>query len=276
MKLTIENFISFRNLIYERCGLYFESKKIYLFKKRLAIRMAAHDLEKVEDYLRLLKYRDPDGREFQQLLNILTTNETYMFREFDQLAVFAEHCLEEVCRKKTADNDKAIRIWCAGCSTGEEPYTLAIILLEMLEPFSVWKTQIIATDIDTTALTAAKEADYPQRSVKDVPDEYLQKYFIRKDGRFLVKTKVKDLVSFRHANLMDTKAIGQAGSFDFIFCRNVLIYFDDASRKEVVGHFYECLVDGGFIFLGHSESIGRISSSFLLRKMDGMIVYQKK
>ncbi len=276
MNLSMRDFISFRNLVYERCGIHFESKKIYFIKKRLTIRMEEQGLDKVEDYLRLLKYRDPKGVEFQQLLNLLTTNETYMFREFDQLAVFAENCLDEVCQKKIEKKDQKIRVWCAGCSTGEEAYTLAIILMEMLEPFSAWKPEIIATDIDTTVLAKARKADYSQRSVKDVPDEYLADYFTQKGGNFQVNSRVKNLVSFKHLNLMDNKEIKRVGKFDFIFCRNVLIYFDEASRKQVVGQFYEQLVPGSFIFLGHSESIGRISTSFLLRRMDDSIVYQKE
>ena len=275
MNLSMRNFISFRNLIYDRCGIHFESKKIYFIKKRLAARMEVLELDTVEDYLRYLKFRDPKGGEFQELLNLLTTNETYMFREFDQLAVFAEDCLEEVCKRKQEQGDRQLRIWCAGCSTGEEAYTLAIILMEMLEPFSAWDTEIIATDIDTTVLAKARKAEYSPRSVKDVPDEYLQQYFLTNGGEYHVKKPVKELISFQHLNLMDKKQLRAAGQFDFIFCRNVLIYFDEASRKEVVGQYYEHLDTGGFVFLGHSESIGRISTSFTLRKMGGMICYQK-
>ncbi len=275
MNLSMKNFMIFRDLVYDRCGINFESKKIYFVKKRLALRMEALGIETVEEYIRYLKFRDPKGSEFQELLNLLTTNETYMFREFDQLAVFAEHCLDEVCEKKKTQGSNKIKIWCAGCSTGEEAYTLAIILLEMLEPFSAWNAKILATDIDTSVLSKARKSEYSARSVKDVPDEYLKKYIRVKKDKFIVKDKVKKLITFKYLNLMNTKEIKFLGKFDFIFCRNVLIYFDDNSRKEVVSQFYEHLNPGGFVFLGHSESIGRISTSFTLRKMGGMIVYQK-
>jgi len=275
MNLSMKNFMTFRNLVYDRCGINFESKKIYFVKKRLVSRMEALDLETVEDYFRYLKFRDPKGTEFQELLNLLTTNETYMFREFDQLAVFAEDCLEEVCEKKKKQDNNQIRIWCAGCSTGEEAYTLAIILMEMLEPLSDWNIKITATDIDTKVLSMAKKGEYSSRSVKDVPDEYLEQYLRITGGSFAVKSIVKKYITFTHLNLMDTNQLKSAGLFDFVFCRNVLIYFDEASRKEVVSQFYEHLEPGGFVFLGHSESIGRISSSFTLRKMGGMIMYQK-
>ena len=275
MNLSMKDFIAFRNQVYDRCGLHFDSKKIYFIKKRLAVRIEALGLDEVAEYISYLKFRDPRGTEFQELLNLLTTNETYMFREFDQLAVFAEDCLSEVCERKKKSRNNTLKIWCAGCSTGEEAYTLAIILLEMLEPFGAWQTKIKATDIDTTVLDKAKRAIYSPRSVKDVPDEYLQAYFQNDGDNYLINSLVKKLVSFRRLNLMDKKELKSVGMFDFIFCRNVLIYFDDASRKEVVNQFYEHLNPGGFIFLGHSESIGRISSAFTLRKMGGMIVYQK-
>ncbi|RLB97127.1 MAG: chemotaxis protein [Deltaproteobacteria bacterium] len=273
--MSMKNFMTFRNLVYDRCGINFESKKIYFVKKRLISRMEALEIATVEDYLRYLKFRDPKRTEFQELLNLLTTNETYMFREFDQLAVFAEDCLEEVCEKKKKLGNNQIRIWCAGCSTGEEAYTLAIILMEMLEPLSDWNIKITATDIDTKVLSMAQKGEYSSRAVKDVPDEYLEQYLRITGGSFAVKSIVKKHITFTHLNLMDTNQLKSAGLFDFVFCRNVLIYFDEASRKEVVSQFYEHLDPGGFVFLGHSESIGRISSSFTLRKMGGMIMYQK-
>jgi len=276
MNLSMKNFIVFRDLVYDRYGIHFDSKKIYFVKKRLAARIEACGLESVEDYLRYLKFRDPKGVEFQKILNLLTTNETYMFREFEQLAVFAENCLDEVCTNKKKNGDKTINIWCAGCSTGEEAYTLGIILMEMLEPFETWNAQIMASDIDTMVLSKAKKGEYSSRSVKDVPDEYLEKYLTISNNKFVVNQSVKDLIKFRHLNLMNIQEMKAAGHFDFIFCRNVLIYFDDTSRRKVVNQFYECLEPGGFIFLGHSESISRISSSFTLRKMGGMITYQKK
>jgi len=275
MNLSMKNFMALRGMIYDRCGINFESKKIYFIKKRIAARMETLGVDTAENYIRLLKFRDPRGVEFQELLNLLTTNETYMFREFEQLAVFAEHCLEEVCVRKEKTGDKKIRIWCAGCSTGEEAYTLAIILSEMLDSLNNWDVKILATDIDTTVLSKAKKGVYSPRSVKDVPDEYLEKYLQVSGPNFLVKKSLKKLINFKHLNLMNKTDIKYAGQFDFIFCRNVLIYFDDASRKEVVNSFYEHLDPGGFIFLGHSESISRISSSFSLRKMGGMIMYQK-
>ncbi len=275
MKLELRDYIKLRDFIYERSGLHFEEKKIYFVKKRLATRMNILGIESPKEYLWRLKYGDPNGKEFQELINLLTTNETYFFREFDQLAVFAENCLQEVCAAKEREDRKQLRIWSAGCSTGEEPYTLSIILLEMVDRYHTWDVEIIATDIDTKVLQKARKGVYSKRSVKDVPEEYLEKYFIKDGDSYKVKYIVKKPVKFRHLNLMDEKKMRLMSGMDFIFCRNVLIYFDENSRRAVVSNFYESLNNGGYIFLGHSESMSRISSAFKLRRKNGLIVYQK-
>ena len=275
MKLDVRDFIKIRDFIYKQSGLFFEEKKIYFVKKRLAIRMDALGISTPKEYLWLLKYGDSHGKELQQLINLLTTNETYFFREFDQLVVFAENCLQEICEMKEQNNDKRIKIWSAGCSSGEEPYTLSIILLEMLDRYHSWDVEILASDIDTEILQKAQAGVYTKRSIKDVPEEYLEKYFIRGGDNYKVKFTVKRPVKFRHLNLMDEKKMRLITGMDFIFCRNVLIYFDEVSRRSVVSNFYDSLNNGGYIFLGHSESMSRISTAFTLRRKNGFIVYQK-
>ncbi len=275
MKLELRDYIKIRDFIYKHSGLHFEEKKIYFVKKRLSIRMKALAIESPKEYLWLLKYGDPDGKELQELINLLTTNETYFFREFDQLAVFAENCLQEVCASKEEKGNKTLRIWSAGCSTGEEPYTISIILLEMLDRYHSWDIEILATDIDTKVLKKAREGIYSRRAVKDVPEEYLEKYFIKNDDNYRVKSIVKRPVRFRHLNLIDEKKMRLIKGIDFLFCRNVLIYFDETTRISVVSNFYDSLNVGGYIFLGHSESMSRISTAFALRRKNGFIVYQK-
>ncbi len=270
----VSRFIKLRDLIYVKTGIFFEEKKLYYVKKRVKEHMTALGMEDFDTYYRFLKFRD-DGTEFQKLVNLLTTNETYFFREFDQLAVFAEECLYEVCTRKEAGGVKRLRIWSAGCSTGEEPYTLSIILLEMLDDIASWDVVIEATDIDTDALEKARRGVYGKRSVRFVPGEYFKKYFEPVEGGYRVKDPVRKLVRFSHLNLMDSKKMHSMKGMDFIFCRNVLIYFDERSRKEVVAHFYDVMNPGGYIFLGHSESLSRITTAFTIKKADGLIVYQK-
>jgi chemotaxis protein methyltransferase CheR len=166
-------------------------------------------------------------------------------------------------------------VFSAGCSTGAEAYTLAIILKEMLDNFSQWDVIIKAVDIDEQVLAAARRAIYDNRSVKDVPDLYLKEYFTSYGlDQYAVKPEIKEMVLFEHVNLMDRRALRCETNYDFIFCRNVLIYFDDNSRKQVVDKFYTMLNRGGFIFLGHAESLSRISTAFKIRRMNGHIIYQ--
>jgi len=276
LELPLEYFIKLRDLIYERTGISYEENKIYYIKKRLQTRMEIGQFQRVDEYIKHLKLLDRNGREFQELMNLLTVNETYFFREFSQLQVFAEACLDEVVKKKLASGSRTIKIFCAGCSTGEEAYTLAIILREMLDDFKRWDVLIKAADIDENVLACARKGVYDQRSVKDVPPAYLRQYFSNPDpGQFAVKPDIKEMVVFEHLNLMDRRALRLEDNYDFVFCRNVLIYFDDISRKQVVDKFYTILNPGGFIFLGHAESLSRISTSFKIRRLDDHIVYQR-
>ncbi len=272
---TVEDFIRLRNLIYEKTGIKFEEKKIYFVKRRVLERMKAIGLRTAKEYYRYLKFKDRDGSEFQNLINLLTTNETYFFREFYQLEVFGEVLLPELEKKRANDRIKKLKIWSAGCSSGEEPYTLAIIVMEILDDYRKWDIEILASDIDESVLEKAKRGIYGKRSVKDVPPEYLEKYFIRSGENYIVIDEVKKLVKFEKLNLMDDSKMRLKRGFDYIFCRNVLIYFDDQSRKKVVSHFYNALNKGGYIFLGHSESLSRITTAFRIKKIRDAIIYYK-
>jgi len=275
LELSTEDFVSIRNLIYERTGMNFGDNKIYYFKKRLQKRMEENALGKVTEYIRFLKFGDRGEREFQELINLITVNETYFFREFNQLEIFAEVCLPEILEKKAAKGDRNLRIFSAACSTGEEPYTLAIIVKEMIEDYGNWNVLIKGVDIDENVLKTGSRAVYDSRSVKDVPPVYLEQYFTRPSpGKFMVKPEIKDMVVLEHLNLMERRALRNERHYDVIFCRNMLIYFDDQSRKQLVEKFYAMLNPGGFIFLGHAESLSRISTAFKVRRMNGYMVYQ--
>ncbi|HWP98272.1 MAG TPA: protein-glutamate O-methyltransferase CheR [Syntrophomonadaceae bacterium] len=275
LELSIEDFVNLRNLIYERTGMQFGENKIYYFKKRVQKRMEEQGLERVSEYIRYLKMFDSNNREFQDLINLITVNETYFFREFSQLAIFAEVCLEEVVARKRAKGDRTLKIFSAACSTGEEPYTLAIILREMLDDFNSWKIMVKGVDIDENVLKAATRAEYDSRSVKDVPASYIDQHFTSLSGdRYRVNPDIRQMVTFEHVNLMDRRALRSERNYDFIFCRNMLIYFDDQSRKQVVERFYTMLNQGGFIFLGHAESLSRITTAFKIRRIEGFTVYQ--
>jgi chemotaxis protein methyltransferase CheR len=274
MTLSDELYGKFARLIYQRTGLHYEPAKKYYVEKRLARQVERLGLDSFNAYYMLLKFSD-SASEFERLINDLTVNETYFFRDFPQLRTFAEDVLQQVVREKRKRNDNRLKIWSAACSTGEEPYTLAIILQEMLDDPERWDLSIIASDINTDVLQSARIGLYDRRAVRDVPVEYFEKYFTDSDGKFLIRKEIRNRIQFRKINLMDSKALGKITGCDFIFCRNVLIYFDDLSRKKVLDDFYHSLNPGGYLFLGHSESVGRISSAYTSERIGDTIVYSR-
>jgi len=275
-ELSIEQFEKLNRQIYLKLGLHFDEKKIYFLKSRVAKRMEALGLSDPKDYLFQISYADAGGVEMQALANLITTNETYMFREYDQLQAFANHCLPEVLSAKQAKGEKTLRIWSAGCSSGEEAYTLAMLVQEIFPQIQSWDCKIVATDVDENMLARVAAARYGERSIHDVPEEYRAKYLTKSGNEYLVKPRTAAMVEARHLNLHDRMAMRAMRGFDFIFCRNVLIYFDDASRKAVVEQFYNSLNKGGYVFLGHSESLGRMTAAFHLRRFDNHLVYVKE
>lgn len=274
MALTQEDFDKFVELIFRRTGIWFEQNKRYYVEKRIFDRMAQLGIDSCREYYFLLKFA-ADTAEVQTLINNLTVNETYFFRDFPQLQGFAECILPEVVKKKTAQGSRKIKIWSAGCSTGEEPYTLAIILLEMLPEPEKWSIDILATDINSKVLDAARKGFYNSRSVKDVPPEYLGRYFTKRWDLYLINLNVQNLVQFKLLNLMEEPAMRAQTELDFVFCRNVLIYFNPESREKVLDNFYRSLASGGYIYLGHSESVGRITEAFMMKRVEDHIVYHK-
>lgn len=274
MTLVPELYQRYIELIYKRTGIQFESNKKYFVEKRLNERMEQLFIDNFREYYQLLKFSD-DQSEMQELVNLLTINETYFFRDFPQLQGFAESVLQEVLHRKIATGERKLKIWSAGCSTGEEPYTLAVILLEMLPDPGEWEIEILATDINRRVLEVSRKGLYNSRSVKDVPPEYLERYFTRRWDHYLVNLSVKGMVKFKHLNLMDSQGMRDQSGYDFIFCRNVLIYFSPESRCKVIDSFYRSMCRQGYIFLGHSESVSRITEAFKMKRIDGHIVYYK-
>ena len=262
--------------IYQKLGLHFDEKKIYFLRTRVAKRMAALEIEDARDYVSMITYADPRGVEMQALANLVTTNETYMFREYDQLQAFANHCLPEVLSAKQSRGDRKMRIWSAGCSSGEEAYTLAMILQEIFPQAQYWDCRIVASDIDENMLQRVAARRYGERSVHDVPQLYRDKYLTAIGEEYVVRKRTAELVEPLHLNLSDRFAMKTMKGFDFIFCRNVLIYFDDLSRKAVVDQFYDALNPGGYIFLGHSESLGRVTTAFKLKRFETHLLYMKE
>ncbi len=274
-ELTVEDFTMIRDFIHERSGIYFAENKMYLVKNRLLKRMADLDIKTYRDYFYHIKY-DTSQREFNAMMNIITTNETSFFRNEPQLLSFSDEILPLLFQRGAENGNKTIRIWSAGCSTGEEPYTLAIILLEKMQRHVGWKTEIIANDISEQALQRARRGEYRGVTLRAVKPSILERYFTKVEDIYQVKPEVKALVSYSHINLNDPRKLSLNCGFDVVFCRNVMIYFSDDVRKQLVRGFYNCLQPGGYLYIGHSETLHGISRAFKLAYFKNALVYQKE
>jgi len=263
-----------RDFIHDYCGIFFDDGSKFLLERRLNRRLEQHQLKSFEEYYHFLRYDRRRGEEIVVLVDNLTTNETYFFREGAQLKAFSDEILPEL-RSRNAGK-KSLRIWSAGCSTGEEPYTIAILLLESGNWWRDWQVEIMGSDINQRVLHTARKGMYKKGSHRATPPDMLQKYFVEEGkGDYRIIDAVRQLVSFSYVNLLDPHKISLIQSLDIIFCRNVIIYFDRNAKKKVIEIFYDKLQEGGYLLLGHSESLINISTSFTLRTLQNDMVYQK-
>jgi chemotaxis protein methyltransferase CheR len=273
VRLQPEEFRLLRDLISGYCGLYFEESSVYFLERRLQNRLEEKQLTSFLDYYYLLLYGQEKEEELGKVVDVLTTNETYFFREANQLKTFSEEIIPEICEKKK--ERRTLRIWSAGCSTGEEPYTLAMMALEHRE-LQGWNIEIFASDISQRVLQTARKGVYGKSSFRSMDQYYEGRYFHQVDSsRSRIDDSVKKLVSFGHLNLLQPEQWTILAHFDIIFCRNVMIYFNPESKKKMVKNFHKKLEDGGFLLLGHAESLMNISTSFSLRHFRHDMVYQK-
>ena len=272
--MSDEEFCLFRDNIYSHCGIYFDIDTKYLLEKRLARRLVALNIATYREYYQFLKYNRKKDQEMMDIMDILTTNETYFFRESFQLKAFTDEVIPEIIKKKSRRNDRTLRIWSAGCSTGEEPYTIAMLLSDLPELHG-WKIEIIGTDISQRVLQHARRGVYGKSAFRTTDETYLKRYFQEQEDGHRITDKIREFVTISHLNLFDSQRMVMLGRMDLIFCRNVIIYFDLSAKKKVVESFYHSLCDGGFLFLGHSESLMNVTTQFTLRHFKNDMIYQK-
>ncbi|MGN7610964.1 CheR family methyltransferase [Magnetococcales bacterium HHB-1] len=273
---TLEEFRKFRDYYYRKTGTYFEDSRFDFVERRIADRMEINGITRFRSYFAHLRL-DFDGDELQKLTNLLTVNETYFYREEYQFQCLVNSALDEVIRnKRQGDN---IRIWSVPCSTGEEPYSIALYLLEHWPPIEQIDVELHASDINTDVVSAAQRGLYGKRAVQYLPKPILEHYFSKKIKRgeelWQISKDLRQAVDFSIVNLFELENNKSMRHFDVIFCRNVLIYFDEVSRRKVAESLYDALNPGGFVMLGHSESMSRISSLFNIRRFKDAIIYQK-
>jgi chemotaxis protein methyltransferase CheR len=270
--LAEEEFRRICEFLYRRTGMLFNEAKRYYVQRRISDRMRALRIASFPTYFAYL--RSDAAGEIEQFINAFTVNETYFYREDRHLRCLSSDLLAERVRAKRPG--EALRIWSVPCATGEEPYSIAIWLLENWPEVDVQDIEIIGSDIDTQCTTAARKGEYGARALMRLSAALIDKYFVPSGtGRWRIVPELRQSVQFSSANIVDAAETRQHGVFDVIFCRNVLIYFDDASRRAAAENLFEALAPGGFICLGHTESMSRISPLFEVRRFPDAIVYQR-
>ncbi len=277
LKVTDEEFVQLRDFIYQQSGIFIAENRKYLVENRLSNRIKELNLKTFGEYYYYLRFDAGRKTELSRLFEVITTNETSFYRNPPQLQIFQEKILPATLEGIKKSGIRKLRIWSAGCSTGEEPYTLAIILTEVLKAELIaWDIKITANDLSEAVLGAARKGLYNEYALRTTPKEIIDKYFIKKDQVYEIQPKLKNLVSFAPINLSDRMMLKRNDRSHIIFCRNVIIYFDEEMKKQVIESFYDNLLPGGCMLIGHSESLHSISRTFKPEHHAGTIVYRKQ
>ncbi len=277
MQYVISNkeFELFRSLIYDTCGINLQLSKKELVKARLSKRLVNVGINTFSDYYKYVTKTDRSGKELIHLIDSISTNKTDFFRENKHFDFLNTTLLPKLISNKEKNNDRKLRIWCAASSSGEEPYSLAITVLNHVKPNNGWDIKILATDISTQILQKAVAGIYKMETLKDIPpgavSAHFSKVIIDNAHCYEAKDHLKNLITYRRFNLM-TEKFPFKNPFDFIFCRNVMIYFDQETQHRLVSKFYDCLPKNGYLFIGHSETLSKSNTSF---KYTQPAVYQK-
>lgn len=256
--ITAKEFERFRTLIYNESGISLSNQKQSLLSSRLSKRLHDLGLQTFSDYYDHVM-SDPSRDEFTRMLDLISTNKTDFFREPKHFDFLRERILPELAQ------EKRIRIWSSACSTGEEPYTIAMTLFDSVRDPSQWEFKILASDLSTRVLAKAASGTYDEDRFRDVPPDVLQRHFLRgrgeQQGQYKVKPHLAEIIQFRRLNLMDERFPIKT-PLDLIFCRNVMIYFDRPTQERLVNKFYRYLKPGGHLFIGHSESLQWVNHPF--------------
>jgi chemotaxis protein methyltransferase CheR len=270
--MSEEEFRLLRDLIHAHCGIWFRDDMRFLLERRLTPRLAAHGLDSYLDYHRYVRF-DPRGLgELDEATDLLTTNETYFHREPHQLRAFQRDILPALAQRRAGE--RRLRVLSAGCSTGEEPYTVAI-LLKASGLFEGWDLEVVGADISRRCLAVARAAAYGDHAFRSPEGEAMRRWFHLRQGKWVLDDAVRRLVRFTAANLLDDRGLASVGRVDAIFCRNVMIYFDVSARKQALRRLHDKLRPGGWLLLGHSESLLNVSADFELVHLTDDLVYRR-
>ncbi|OGW54639.1 MAG: hypothetical protein A2Z60_05550 [Nitrospirae bacterium RIFCSPLOWO2_02_42_7] len=278
IQMSDNAFTALKEMIYERTGIFFSDNKKSLLENRLSRYIEDNGYEDFEKYIDILKYSPSRDKEFSALYERITTNETFFFRDVNQLQAFETDVLPMVVKELEGKGIKKMRIWSAACSTGEEPYTLAMLIRNRISQIynSGWDIEIHGSDISEGVLNSARVGEYNNYSIRNVPPQYLDRYFVKNgNGKYGVRPEVKGMVRLSNINLFDEAKLRMFRGMNIVFCRNVLIYFDEMAKKRVIANIYDSLAPGGYLFIGHAESLFNISRAFKLVNINNVLIYQK-
>ncbi len=274
--MTNEEFLLFRNLIYNECGMYFKESKKDFIANRIKKRLKARNIKSIYQYYKHISDKSRDEEELFRFLDDLTINETSFFRNKPQFDLFREKVMTEIIDRKLKDGSRSIKIWSAGCSTGEEVYTIAMEGLEAIEKHGGARPlnlEIIGSDISLSVLKVAKEGVYPKKKLADIDGYYLKKYFCADGDFYIVSMDVKKHTIFDFHNLKFENGLKD---LDIIFCRNVMIYFDMAEQQRVIDKFHSYLRPEGYLFVGHAETLQGLNDNFKFIYHNKGTAYKKK
>ena len=278
INLTPEQFQELRDIIYSNTGIFFAENKLYLLENRLSRRIKELSMGSFEDYIAHVKTQASNTAEFHEIYNAVTINETFFFRYQPQLEAF-KGLLSKLIDQREAEGDRHLKIWSAASSTGEELYTIGIILSALLgNKISEWNIDLLGTDLSHRALALANEGIYTKNSFRGAMTEIQKRLYFTEfqPGRFQVNEDIRRLVKFKYLNLNDSTEIRKFSGIDYVYCRNVMIYFDEDMKKRVLRSIYGTMNHGGFFFLGEAESLHGISSSFKVEHLTGAFAYKKE
>ena len=268
--------IRIRDLIYQVAGIFQADNRLRFLEDRCSIRMQVLGVKTYQEYYECLTVKPTRQAELVSLLNEITVGETFFFRNQPQLDAVRKIVLPRIIEAKAKLPLRKLRIWSAGCSTGEEPYTLTIMLLEdSAGPLKGWNFEIIATDLNERSVTHAKNGAYGSYATRNLTPYLKQKYFLARGENLHVNAELKSHISFQRVNLLDDSRMAFLKGIDLIMCCNVLIYFDQGSKRRVIQHFYNNLLPHGYLFLGHSESLYGVSDDFRLVHLPSATAYVK-
>ncbi len=271
-RLTPDEFRLLRDLVNAHAGLQFDDESLYAFERRLSERVAVLGLESFHDYYQFLRFASGGPAELDEVVDLLTTKETYFFRQEYQLRALSDELLPLLHEQQL--RHRRVSFWSAGCATGEEAYTLAICVLES-RLFDGWDVRIIGSDISKKSVAFARRGVYRPNSFRTTPNDIKRTYFEERSDGTYVTEQVKRLCHFGQLNLLDFSRASIVGRVHVVMCRNVLIYFDLKSRRNVIENLYERLLPGGYLLLGHSESLWNVSTAFELCHLKEDLVYRK-